>query len=77
MNETVWRLYADHYDSKDLIAEWAEKPSEQDVGLAINRWAEERNWKTPYCRIWTDEEGATWYDVGSWSTLLILKEETK
>ena len=76
MTDKVWRLYADHYDGLDLIEEWTETPSEQDVNLAIHGWAERRNWKVPYFRIWTDEDGATWYDVGSWSTLLVLKEET-
>ena len=71
----AWRLYADYGDTVRSIAEWAERPSEEQIGQTIYHWAEKRNWEIPYFRIWTDEEGSIWYDVGSWSTLLFLKEE--
>lgn len=70
-----WVLVADYGGAEDVIARWKEKPSDQDVNLAIRKWSEERNWNIPYFRIWTEEDGATWYDVGSWSTLLVFKEE--
>lgn len=33
------------------------------------------NYQSYYQRTWTDENGWTWIDVGSWSQFYIIKEE--
>ena len=33
------------------------------------------NYQSYYQRIWTDENGWTWIDVGSWSEFYVAKEE--
>ena len=33
------------------------------------------NYQSYYQRIWTDENGWTWIDVGSWSEFHVVKEE--
>ena len=33
------------------------------------------NYKSYYQRIWTDDDGITWIDVGSHSEFYVLKEE--
>lgn len=37
----------------------------------IHNFLKEHNYKAPYIRSWTDDEG-TWYDVGSWSELFLV-----
>lgn len=40
----------------------------------IFRFLDNHNYKSPYQRMWEDEDGI-WVDVGSWSEFFCIKEE--
>ena len=40
----------------------------------ISRFLDNYNYKSPYQRMWEDENGI-WIDVGSWSEFFCIKEE--
>lgn len=33
------------------------------------------HFKSYYQRVWTDDDGVTWIDVGSWTEYYVVKEE--
>lgn len=43
----------------------------------IKNFLDERNYKSYYTRMWTDENGARWFDVGSWSEFFVMYEDEK
>lgn len=41
----------------------------------INNFLEGYNYKSYYYRVWSSEDGRTWFDVGSHSEFFILESE--
>ena len=39
--------------------------TEKEANKAINKFLDDHNYKSYYTRMWKDEQGNTWYDVGS------------
>lgn len=39
--------------------------TEQEAAKKRNKFLDDHNYKSYYTRMWKDEQGNTWYDVGS------------
>jgi hypothetical protein len=39
--------------------------TEQEAAKMRNKFLDDHNYKSYYTRMWKDEQGNTWYDVGS------------
>ena len=62
--------FLDSYNDK---RELAEVQTKEEVWSIINKFLEERNYKSYYTRMWY-EDNMTWIDVGSHSEFFLVDE---
>lgn len=67
-------LYFGH--SKNDCRCIAHPQNEKEIYQLINKFLEERNYKSYYIRSWSDSKGVTTLDVGSHTQFFFYKEET-
>jgi len=63
--------FLDSYDNKREIAE---VQTTKEVWSVINKFLEERNYKSYYTRMWY-KDNMTWIDVGSHSEFFLVDED--
>ena len=60
--------FEDRYEKRRLIGQ---PKDDNESWHMIRNFCEERNFKIPYVRTWTTQDGEKWYDVSSHSEFFV------